>query len=886
MTSSETPGVTLLFTDLVGSTELLHRLGDDEAEELRRIHFALLRQAVAVAGGREVKNLGDGLMVAFSDPAGALSCAVAIQQASAVHNQSDPKRPLHVRIGVHTGAAVEEGGDYFGRAVVVASRLCASATGGEILASEVMRALAGDEFRFSPLARLHLKGVPEPVPSVAVAWREGEVAPPSARRPQVGLPGNAFVGREAQLLELASLIEDARLVTLTGAGGIGKSRFALHLAARVSDRYPDGVFLCELASLTDPDEVDLAVASALRVEEAADRSASERIVEFLHTKRVLLVMDNCEHVLPAVASLASAVLRNAPDVDLVATSRERLGIEGEHRVPIGALPIPIDNDPLSPAVTLFADRAAAARPEFDLTSHLAEVCELCRRLDGMPLAIELAASRCVARSPAEVLAEITDRFEALVDSRRAVGRHRSIDAVVGWSHDHLGPAEQEVFQRVSVFVGGFTAPAAAAVVGEASEDVVRDLTSLVEQSLVTAHELRGRTRFSMLEPVRQHAEARLRDLGLLDQARGQHARWAVGWVEEADAGLQGADEGWWGDSLEEEFANLRAAHRWCMLHRPGDAVRIVASLFWWAYSGGPSEIYAWAADTIDGSAHHPRLPLVFATAALGAWRRGDLEGARVLAGRAIDLAAGEESARYAWQILGNVELLAGDFERAIGCYDQAIALARRAGDSAEVVSGVGTRAMCLAFTGQVAEARAELDALTGAIESPGGQAWRDYVAGEIEREIDLARALTWFRSSLDSARRGRSRFMIGVAGLAVLSCAARLGEPVDIGDYAELIEHWQRAGSWSQQWITIRVLLETLASLGHDEAAAVLYGGLVAAKTASPVVGSDAERLAQSVAGMQTRLGEDAFLVRKAEGAALGDDRVVAHALDFVRAAG
>jgi predicted ATPase/class 3 adenylate cyclase len=874
--------VTLLFTDLVGSTELLHRLGDEAAEDLRRTYFDLLRKAVTAAGGREVKNLGDGLMVAFSSPVAALSCALAIQQAAAVHNDSDPIRPLRVRIGVHLGEAVEEGGDYFGRAVVVASRLCGVATGGQILASETVRAVVGDVFRFSPLARLNLKGVPEPVAAVAVAWREGDVEPPSART-AVGLPGNPLVGREADLEEVARLLGDARLVTLTGPGGIGKSRLALHVAARLETRYADGAYLCELASLTDPEPVDRAVASALRVEEGADRSTTERLVEFLASKRALLVMDNCEHVLPGATAVIAAILRGAPEVRVLATSRERLGVDGEHRVPVEALPTPIEDDPLAPAVALFADRATAVRPDFSLQGNLTAVCELCRRLDGMPLAIELAASRCVARSPAEVLAEITRRL-GLADDRRIIARHRSIDSVVGWSYDHLTPSEQEVFQRVSVFAGGFTAPAAAVVVGNGAEDVVRDLTSLVERSLVGAQERGGGTRFAMLEPIRQHAEARLDGRGLLHEARARHGLWAVGWAEEADAGLRGVDDAWWNASLEEEFANLRAAHAWCRAHSPDGAVRMVAAMFFWAY-GGQSEIFALADDTLERFAGngHPLLPAVFATSALGAWRRGQLSVAEALARRGIELADGGDVARFAWTIAAGVRLFSGDFTGAIAAYDQATALARRADDLVTVVGNAGARAMCLAFAGDIDAAKTALAAVTPFVTNRSGQAWCDYIGGEIYREIDRPRALALFRRSFDGARAVGSRFVAPIASLGALSCAVRLGEPVEIEDFAELIEHWQRAGAWSQQWITVRVLIEALARNGHDEAAAVLYGGLTATKTASPIVGSDAEHLAGAVDSFQGRLGEDRFHALVGEGAALGDDGVVAHALDFVR---
>jgi len=707
----------------------------------------------------------------------------------------------------------------------------------------------------------------------------------------IALPTNSFVGRDVELDEISARLKRGRLVTLTGPGGVGKTRLALHAAARIAGRYPDGIELCELAKLTSPEAVAAAVASTLRVAERAERTVTERIVDFLQAKRVLLVLDNAEHVLAGAAELVAAVLAHTRDVAVLATSRQRLGVEGEQRLPIDPLPTPAGDDLAGPAVVLLADRVAAVRPDLALTGeNLAAMCELCRRLDGLPLAIELAAARTLSRSPGELLAEMAGRLGRLADRRRIVDRHRSIDAVVGWSYDLLEPAEQELFERLAVFAGGFTAESAAAVVGTDDADLVDDLTALVEHSLVTVADVAGRSRFSMLEPVRQYAHARLEDQGRLDDSRARHAAWFVAWSETADAGLHGPDEAVWASALDLELPNLRAAHRWCLEHDLDGAVRVAAALFVAAGWYGPTEVFGWAEQTVERAAAsaHPRLPGAFATAAMGAWRRGDLSRARDLAGRGTAVAPAEPlSAGYAWRALRDTELIAGNVERALACSERVIALARLAGDSTLEAYGFADRAMAYGYAGNLDQAQTELAAALALLRSsdnPSCRAFCDYIAGEMRLEAAPREALPFLRRSRDVARRTGNRFLAGIAGLSALSCAARLGDPdATLGGYAELIDHWHRMGAWTQLWTTIRTLIETLTRLECDEPAAVLHGALSATTSASPIIGADAERMAQATATLRERLGQERFTRLHGQGAGLDDERAVAYALNTVR---
>ena len=739
----------------------------------------------------------------------------------------------------------------------------------------------------------------EPSPDLGVL--EGEILrherPP---RRTVGLPGNSFVGRDDDVEAIAAQVAVARLVTLVGPGGVGKTRLSLHLAARIADRYPDGVWVCELAKVTRPDAVDGAVASLLRVEHRGE-GGGERVVDYLRTKRLLLVLDNCEHVAEAVNTLVSAVLAHTADVDVLATSRRRLGVEGEHLMAVHPLAAPAVGAGGGPAVTLFADRAAAVRPGFALgDGNVAAVAELCRRLDGLPLAIELAAARSVARAPTEILAEVTERLDGLRDPRRSVGRHRSIDAVVGWSYNLLDAYQQAVFRRLAVFRGGCTAESAAAVAAGDGDvilagdgGVVDALTALVEHSLLQAREVAGRTRYAMLEPVREYAESRLDEEGVLDDTRARHAAWAARWVRMADAGLRGPDEMRWAGALEAELANLRAAHRWSLETGDGAALDITGALFWCASWYGPAEVFAWADQAVErfGESGHPGLAGACATAALGAWRRGEPGRARALAQRAIAMAPSEqpELARFAWEALASTELLAANYDEALACLGRSIELAQQIGDGCHEARERSARALVLGYQGLPARAQTELESantLLSVEENPTVRAFADYVAGEVLLDDAPQDALPVLRRAHGSARRIGNRYLAAIAGLSAVSCAARLGRTDDaLAEFAELIGHFHRTGSWAQLWTTMRVLIETLVRLDLDEPAAVLYGALSASRTAPPVVGADVSRVAEAVAALRARLGDNRFAALADRGSRWGEDEVISYALRQVRLA-
>ena len=522
--------VTFLFTDLEGSTRLWEQHPEAMKPALAR-HDEILRDAIAAHNGHVVKMTGDGAHAAFGDATSAVLAAHDAQLALG-RESWDVTGPLRVRMGIHTGHAEARDGDYFGSAVNRAARLMSVAHGGQVVVSlateELLHDVASDgcelvdlgEHRLRDLTRaerlfqLHAPGLPSTFPSLRTLDAYAGNLPTQL---------TSFVGRQEELERVTATVRDVRLVTLTGVGGVGKTRLALQAAAEVLPEFPDGAWLCELAAANDPDAMIEVVAAALGVQPRAGTTLDGSIVEFLRTKQLLLVLDNCEHLLDAAATFAERVLRACDGVRVLATSREGLAVEGEQVRPLRSL------QPAG-AEQLFTERARAVVPDFSVGSaHADAVTEVCRRLDGIPLAIELAAARVRAMSPEEIASLLDERFRLLTGGRRtAVERHQTLRAMVDWSYSMLDPTERVVFDRLGVFSGSFDATAAAAVVaGDGIEawDVREALTRLVDRSMVVAeHGEEAVTRYSMLETLRQYARERLDESGEPDAWRRRHAR--------------------------------------------------------------------------------------------------------------------------------------------------------------------------------------------------------------------------------------------------------------------------------------------------------------------------------------------------------------------------
>ena len=567
--------VTFLFTDVEGSTRLWEAQPGPMSEALTE-HFRLLERAITDEGGAIVKETGDGIFAVFPAPVRALSAAVVAQRFLGTASWG-ATGPLKVRMGLHTGTAVRENGDYHGTDVNRTARLMATAHGGQVVASEVTYSLVRDEapadVSFVDLGEHRLKDLarPERIFQIKHPGLEAEFPP---LRSLGTFPNNlpaelsSFIGRQTELAAIQDALTRSRLVTLTGAGGSGKTRLALQVAADRVERHPDGVWLADLAGLAEPELVAQIVVSALRVPPQTGRPALEALTHHLSSRALLIVLDNCEHMIAPAADLVDAVLRAAPEVRIIATSREPLNVPGEIAWRVPSLSIPEEGDEAaaadSEAVALFVERATSADASFTLTPERAAVVgTIVRRLDGLPLAIELAAARVRALSVEEIAARLHDRFALLTGgARTALPRQRTLEAAVAWSYDLLDDRDRTLFARLSVFAATFDLDAVEAVCagyGVGTDEILDLLQRLVDKSLVSVVRLGSGTRYRLLETLRDYARNRLSRSTEAQEIRDAHLQWAVTTAEFAGSQLQGPEQDRALEDIAASMDDLRAA---------------------------------------------------------------------------------------------------------------------------------------------------------------------------------------------------------------------------------------------------------------------------------------------------------------------------------------
>jgi predicted ATPase/class 3 adenylate cyclase len=600
-----TQTLTFLFTDIEGSTAMLRRLGDTYTEVLTA-HHGLIRTGLAGHGGKEIVTQGDGFFAAFSSPRACVAAAIEMQRAFVSYPWPGGER-VRVRMGVHSGEASETAAGLIGLDIHRAARIAAAAHGGQVVLSATTAALLRDSLPAGVFLRdlgLHrLKDLGRPG-QIFQLEADGLPAafPPLRSLDNPKLPNNlpaqvsSFIGRDAELAEVRGLVTGSRLVTLTGSGGAGKTRLGLQIAAGLLDGSGDGVWFADLAPLQDPDLVAVTVASVLGIREDPGRPLVDTVVEVVGERSLLVLLDNCEHVLDACAKLADALLRNCPNITLLATSREPLGIDGErvHRVP--SMDTPADGDDLdaisnTEAVRLFADRAAQHGVPLAWDERTASVVgRVCRRLDGIPLAIELGAARLRVMSVTALDARLDERLSILTGgSRTARPRQRTLHAVVDWSWELLNAAERSVLARLSVFAAGFDLAAAEAVAADRdvqSDEVLRHLGALVDKSLVQFDDTGAEpARYRLLETVRQYAARKLeaQSPAAANLARIAHRDHYLALAEEAAPQLEAHDQAEWLDRLDVELDNLRAAIAFSLTQTdPVPGLRLAVSLreFW------------------------------------------------------------------------------------------------------------------------------------------------------------------------------------------------------------------------------------------------------------------------------------------------------------------
>lgn len=721
MAKLPTGTVTFLFTDIEGSTRLWEAHGEAMQGALAR-HDAILRIAVEENEGCVVKTTGDGIHAVFETAEQAMNAAVRAQVAFG-QEVWGPMGQLRVRMGLHTGAAELRGGDYYGPTLNCAARLMAAGHGGQILVSNASEELVRDsmprevalvdlgEHRFRDLGR------PERTFQVVHPDLDREFPPLGsldAVPSNLPLQRSEFIGRDEELAKITRLLDRSRVITLTGPGGVGKTRLALQVAADAITRFPDGVWFLDLAAVDDESLVSVAVAAALGIPERRHGSVEDAVIASLAAKQALLLFDNCEHVIDASARMADALAARCSHVSVLATSREALGIDGETTFAVAPLPLPnsdadegglLAND----SVTLFGARAQAARHDFILTAENGSaVAEICRRLDGIPLAIELAAARVASMSPAAMLERIDERFRVLGQGRRtALARHQTLRGAVDWSYELLDTPDQKLFARLSVFAGGFTLEAAEIIAtGEPIEanEVLDLLTGLVTKSMVQADDSAVDVRYRLLETLREYAGERLAEAGDVHESRQRHLRYYLELAETAAPHFFGADDSAWIPVIDAENDNLRAALVWARDEGLDDElVRITHGVlhYWWR-TGRMREGLNWieaALDTAAPSRPRVRAELMAYGGAMAInqayWDRGQ---ALLAASLKCAADAGEAPVPYALCTLALNGLVTNQPEEARGFMEQAVAAAHESASQFDLSECLSYQALMTALT--------------------------------------------------------------------------------------------------------------------------------------------------------------------------------------------
>jgi predicted ATPase/class 3 adenylate cyclase len=629
--------VTFLFTDIEGSTAMWDNSPDAMTVALSR-HDELLTAAMEAAGGYVFSTGGDGYATAFRSARDAVNAAVLAQRA--VYEQRwDPRTPMRVRMGIHTGVADERAGNYFGAAVSKAARICAAACGGQVVLSAASADLVGDREwelvdtglhnlagfdRVEHLYRLIVSGVADVDAPLRTerARRVGNLPQRQAR----------LIGRDDDLADVSSLVTEEPIVTLVGPGGVGKTRLAVAAGQRLggSSLFPDGVWLVELAHVAAEHDVATAIVSVLRLRLSANRVSAASIADALGNQHRCIILDNCEHVLDAAADVVAVLADRCPSLRLLMTSREALGVDGERVKRVRPLAV-LSSLGRSEAATLFCERVEGPLGRFDPTeAELVLVDEICGRLEGLPLAVELAAARVPTLGLGAVHERLGDVLNVLT-RRRGEPRQQSLRATVAWSRNLLSADEQLVLDRLSVFTGSFDLDAASAVAADVGGRLEDHVASLVEKSLLSLHAHESPARYSSLEVVRQYGLEQLAERGEVLAARRRHLAHFTNRVAVADAGLCGADELRWHRALLAEFGNVRSAVRFAIEIDDADAAReLLRSLHRWSSSRMQLEVGEWVDEVLgmESVTGDPATAVLMATSANFADMRSDWTTAR------------------------------------------------------------------------------------------------------------------------------------------------------------------------------------------------------------------------------------------------------------------
>jgi predicted ATPase len=862
-----------LFTDVEGST----RRWEDDANAMRAAlaaHDEVLCKAIEAHGGWLFKHTGDGVCAAFGSPKAAVDAAVAAQRAL----------ELPVRMGIATGEAELRDGDYFGAVLNRAARVMAAGHGGQILLAESTAGLLTG-VDLIDLGPRRLRDLPTPVGVFQVRAPGLQREFPALRALDVS-PGNlraattSLIGRESEVTEIQAAVKAHRLVTLTGVGGVGKTRLAVEVASRLADEYPDGVWFFELAAVADPAAIPDAVAAVLGITQQPGKTVSESVAAALEGRVRLLVIDNCEHVLSAAADLIEAIVAQSETVKILVTSREGLGVADEQLWPVPSLDVGAGVD--SAAVNLFVERAHSVAPRFSMapTDEAEAVVEICARLDGIPLAIELAASRMASMTASEVRDRLDQRFRLLVGSRRGLERHHTLRHAVAWSYDLLDDTEQALLHRCSVFAGGFDLQSACAVMGSDDDFATLDLLdALVRKSLLIADRSSGRTRFSIFETIRQFAEEQLVACGEASEIRAAHSRYFAGREADILALWDSPRQRDAYDWFSVELANLRAAFRWAADHGDLDTAATIATFA--ASLGELVESYepiAWTEELLEPAraVDHPRLATLYVLAS-ACWVVGRIEEAvgYAEAGQTV-IGSGGEVPFGNEGMLSVVYLVIGQPER---CVEWCRAQLARGRDTHTFTRS--SLVVALPHAGAGAEARAAADGLIDAAEAthnPYALAFALQAYGFAFGDADPVRALDALRRGLVIGQDSGNRLVKSLLATVLSRLEAEHGDPLAALDHITLgIRSLYDSGNVGLIRNALATLAVLLDRLGRLEPAATIAGFAF-----SPLTVSAFPQLSTAITHLRDVLGEATYETLARKGETMTTAAMVTYAYDQI----
>jgi predicted ATPase/class 3 adenylate cyclase len=908
--------VTFLFTDIENSTPLWEKHPEAMKSALAK-HDSLVRSISLLHNGRIIKTTGDGFHVVFATATDAVQAAIHAQQA--IQKDSWDDVAIKVRMGIHTGEAELRDGDYFGGTLNLAARIMSIGHGGQILISEITLQIAQEHLSahvsVTDLGEHRLKGLSKVERIFQISTLELQQEFPALKsltHISNNLPTQltSFIGRERELDEAQSKLENARLLTLIGPGGTGKTRLSIQLGAQLLSNFKDGVWLVEFAPISDPSLVMQTIASVFDIGEVPGVPLKMLVHDFVREKHLLLILDNCEHLVEASARVADEILHVAPKVKIIVSSREALGINGETVYRVPSLSSPNQDEVTKEAalgfesVMLFVERASAANPKFHLTDENASfVAQICSRLDGIPLAIELAASRITVFSPEQIAKRLDDRFKLLTGgSRTALPRQQTLRALIDWSYDLLSEGERALLRRLSVFAGGWTFEAAETICNNV--DVLEHLPQLVNKSLVTVNDEGGEPRYFLLETIRQYAREKLLESGEGEGTRERHLAYFLEMAETAfPEMLTREKELQWIRKLEIEYDNIRVAVNWGIANNPIATMRLVRSLtYWFMVTSYNNEGYGWGKAAVervkiltdngkiltsDENLHRARLLVAMSMLSITI---GDNQASAMEAEQATTLlrSLGDKwtlAIALAFHTGGKITM--GKFNEAIASIAEALRLAEELGDR-YVLGTVMTAASFVEFfvNRDFAKAHTFREKASELLREHGNRySYGLTVLGFGEllvRQGQFQKAREELNSAMQTMQEiGSTRHIANIKSV-LAHILRREGNYIEaIPAYQETIKEWQKMGHRSAVAHQLECLAFIAKAMEQPDQAARLLGAAEALrqKIEIDMTPSEREEYEKEVADLKANMDGKEFASLWAEGRSLSMEQAIQFAL-------